>query len=78
MPTKKTNSAIISYTPKQYAALERENLKLQKRIIKLQAENVSFRNGAIAAIQGKPLKNLSDDELQWIIQGSKKARGLHK
>lgn len=60
MASKKVTGKLASYTPEQYAALEAENLKLHKRILKLEAQNVSLKNGIIADIDGKQPRELSN------------------
>ena len=75
MKTKKPDGETISYTPEQYAALEAENFKLHKRILKLEAENVSLRNRSIAAIEGKQPLEMTDEELLWIVRGKDKQNG---
>lgn len=68
MVTKKPQRKPISYTAKQYAALEAENLKLHKRILKLEAQNVSLKNGIIADADAKPLRELSMSQLEHQIR----------
>jgi len=52
-------------------ALNSENLRLQKQIVKLQAEAISKDNKikALESERGPDLRHLSDDELSAIIMG---------
>ncbi len=70
MIAKKARSKKVSYTAEQYAALEAENLKLHKRILKLEAQNVSLKNGIIADADGKPPSELSAQQIRNLLQQS--------
>lgn len=53
----------------KYQALEAENLRLHRKIAKLEAELVSTRNGLIARLEITPPEKLTDEQLAFLVQG---------
>ncbi|MCX6921934.1 MAG: hypothetical protein NT154_01755 [Verrucomicrobia bacterium] len=49
-------------------ALNLENLRLQRKIAKLEAQLVSERSGTIARLENTPPEKLSDEELTYLIR----------
>jgi hypothetical protein len=49
-------------------ALEQENLRLHRKIAKLEAQVVSAGNGTLARLENTPSDKLTDEELTYIIR----------
>jgi len=72
------SSAVTRALEAKCLALERENLKLHRRIAKLEADLVSARNGEIARLENTPPEKLTDEELTYLIRKSERKRGRRK
>ena len=66
MPKKKQAQAAL-----RQQALERENLRLQRKIATLEAQLISARNGATARFEYRPPGGLSEADLLAIEQSAK-------
>jgi len=75
----KTKAPEIQRTLKaKCLALEEENLRLHRKIAKLEAQVVSARNGVIARLENTPPDNLTDEELTYLIRKGQKKRPTPK
>ena len=59
-------------------AFEEENLRLHRKIARLEAEVVSARNGMIARLENTPPDELTDAELRQFIRIGQKKRNSPK
>ena len=75
MNTKRKTTETLRELKAKCVALEEENLRLHRKIAKLEAEVVSARNGLIAQLENTPPDKLTDEELTYIIRRSQKKRG---
>jgi hypothetical protein len=55
-------------------ALEQENLRLHRKIAKLEAQLISARNGLIAGMENTPPDKLTDAQLTYLIAKSEPKR----
>ena len=56
--------------------LEAENLRLHRKIAKLEAQLVSAKNGLIARLENTPPEKLTDEQLTFLIQKSSRKRAV--
>jgi hypothetical protein len=70
MPKKKQTQMAL-----RQQALERENLRLQRKIATLEAQLVSARNGFIARHEYRPPGGLSEADIEALEKAVKKEQG---
>ena len=53
----------------KWLALQQENLRLHRKIAKLEAQVVSARNGTLARLEKTSFDKLTDEQLERIARG---------